>query len=134
MHGFKESIKKICIPQLFSNIQKCILSKITQLKDALLKALLVEYCSSGEDVFVNTVIILRNWAAILADLRSEATEEARIAPQFWRQMAKYDRGVRGLQAVFSTNLLVGVLYGFYHKYILLGPFLEFIRNKIFDWL
>ena len=43
---------------------------------------LVEYCSSGEDVSVNTVIMLRNWGAILADLRSEATEEARIAPQF----------------------------------------------------
>ena len=43
---------------------------------------LVEYCNSGEDVSVNTVIMLRNWGAILADLRSEATEEARIAPQF----------------------------------------------------
>ena len=47
---------------------------------------LVEYCSSGEDVSVNTVIILRNWAAILADLWSEATEEAHIAPQFWGLM------------------------------------------------
>ena len=43
---------------------------------------MVEYCSSGEDVSVNTVIMLRNGGAILADLRSEATEEARIAPQF----------------------------------------------------
>ena len=43
---------------------------------------LVEYCSSGEDVSVNTVIMLRNLGAILADLRSEATEEARIAPHF----------------------------------------------------
>ena len=61
---------------------------------------MVEYCSSEEDVSVNTVIILRNWAAILADLRSEAPEEARIAPQFWRQMTKYDRGLGGLQAFF----------------------------------
>ena len=86
MHNFKEITKKICIPQVFSNIQKCILSKITQLKDALLKALLVEYCSSREDVLVNTVIMLRNWGAILADLRSEATEEARIAPPFLGMM------------------------------------------------
>ena len=54
---------------------------------------LVEYCcsgedvlrecvSSGEDVPVNTVIILRNFGAILADLRSKAMEEASIAPQF----------------------------------------------------
>ena len=77
-----------------------MLSKITQLKDAFLKGLLVEYCSSGENVLVNTVIILRNLAAILADLRSKATEEARIAPQFWRQMTKYDRGLGGLQAFF----------------------------------
>ena len=41
-----------------------------------------ECVSSGEDVSVNTVIILRNCGAILADLRSEATEEASIAPQF----------------------------------------------------
>ena len=41
-----------------------------------------EYVSSGEDVSVNTVIILRNRWAILADLWSEATEEASIAPQF----------------------------------------------------
>ena len=33
---------------------------------------LVKYCSSGEDVLVNTVIMQRNWGAILADLRSEA--------------------------------------------------------------
>ena len=39
------------------------------------KSRLVEYCSSGKDVSVNTVIILRG---ILADLRSEATEEARM--------------------------------------------------------
>ena len=52
----------------------------------MVKQILVEYCSSGEDVSVNTVIILRNWVSILADLRSEATEEARIAPQFWGMM------------------------------------------------
>ena len=34
----------------------------------------MEYCSSGEDGSVNTVIILRNWGAILADLRSEAPD------------------------------------------------------------
>ena len=40
MHNFKE-ITKNCILQVFSDtIQKCILSKITQLKDALLKGLL----------------------------------------------------------------------------------------------
>ena len=43
---------------------------------------LVEYCSSGEDVSVNTVIMLRNWGAILADLRSEVTEEARVSKYF----------------------------------------------------
>ena len=48
-----------------------------------------EYVSSGEDVSVNTVIILRNWRAILADLRSEATEEASIAPQFWEMMTVF---------------------------------------------
>ena len=48
-----------------------------------------ECVSSGEDVSVNTVIILRNWRAILADLRSEATEEASIAPQFWGMMTVF---------------------------------------------
>ena len=51
-----------------------------------------ECVSSGEDVSVNTVIILRNWRAILADLRSEATEEASIAPQF-----------RGMMTVFTDT-------------------------------
>ena len=46
------------------------------------KVELVEYCSSGEDVSVNTVIILRDGGAILADLGSKATEEAHIAPPF----------------------------------------------------
>ena len=48
-----------------------------------------ECVSSGEDVSVNTVIIQRNWRAILADLRSEATEEASIAPQFWGMMTVF---------------------------------------------
>ena len=41
-----------------------------------------ECVSSWEDVSVNTIIILRNCGAILADLRSKAREEASIAPQF----------------------------------------------------
>ena len=51
-----------------------------------------ECVSSGEDVSVNTVIILRNCGAILADLRSEATEEVSIAPQF-----------RGMMTVFTDT-------------------------------
>ena len=66
---------------------------------------LVEYCSSGEDVSVNTVIMLRNWGAILADLRSEATEEACIAPQFWGMMTVLtDTSSPELQ--YSTNISI----------------------------
>ena len=51
-----------------------------------------ENVSSGEDVWENTVIILRNCGAILADLRSEPTEEVSIAPQF-----------RGMMTVFTDT-------------------------------
>ena len=55
-----------------------------------------EYVSSVEDVSVDTVIILRNWQAILAELWSEATEEASIAPQFWGMMTF----VQGARLIF----------------------------------
>ena len=42
-----------------------------------------KYCRSGKAVLVNIVIILRILWAILADLLSNATEEASITPQFW---------------------------------------------------
>ena len=41
------------------------------------------YCSIGEEVSVNTVIILTNWVVILADLHSKAMEDARIARHMW---------------------------------------------------
>ena len=59
----------------------------------------MEYCSSGEDVSVNTVIMLRNGGAILADLRSEATEEVRIAPPF-----------RGMMTVLTATSDPELLY------------------------
>ena len=45
------------------NAQRCVLPRFQFLR---------EYVSSGEDVSVNTVIILRNWRAILADLWSDS--------------------------------------------------------------
>ena len=51
-----------------------------QVKHSNLFTTLIECSSSGEDVSVNAVVIQRNKGAILADLRSEATEEASIAP------------------------------------------------------